>query len=305
MRKELQPGRGLLIPIIVITTLAAAGAARGQAAKPEDAIRATLLEFQKGVEAGDRAVGQALAARGPYQSGFLQLYDSLADVYSRNRMIFPVEIGHVKILEDGRAKVETYINPGRNLFVFTLVREDGRWKFFHMEGIRFPVYEVPRLPASSVYEIPPETVQWMMCERDVAFDNELWSFLKASLGEARARSFFVQRAVGFKTAMDAWLPFLEGAARFAVFYGIIEQNYYGSKYVLIRASVDEAEIRFSPLQSLEVMKIANFTPKMTIDEYQAFYGDIMRERARVCGLDLEVAFAGTDCTLKLKRIKAS
>jgi hypothetical protein len=129
--------------------------------------------------------------------------------------------------------------------------------------------------------------------------------LKASLGEARARSFFVQRAVGFKSAMDAWLRFLEGAARFAVFYGIIEQNYYGSKYVLIRASVDEAEIRFSPLQSLQVMKIANFTPKMTIDEYQALYRDIMKERARVCGLELEVAFAGTDCALRLKRVTAS
>ncbi len=305
MRKKLQPMRGLLILTVIIAALAAAGRSHGQATKPEDAIRATILEFQKGVEAGDKAVGRALAAKGPFQAGFLALYDSLADVYSRNRMAFPVEIGHVKILEDGRAKVETYINPNRDLFVFTLVREDGRWKFGHLEGIRFPVYKAPPLPASSVYEIPPERVKWMMCERDVAFDNELWTFLKSSLGEETARSFFVKRALGFKAALDAWLPFIEGAAQFAVFYGIIEENYYGSKYVLTRASVDEAEIRFSPLQSLEVMKIAYFTPKMTLDEYQTLYRDIMKERGRVCGLDLEVAFAGTDCTLKLKRIKAS
>jgi hypothetical protein len=113
----------------------------------------------------------------------------------------------------------------------------------------------------------------------------------------------VNQAEGFRVAMDAWLPFVEGAAQFALFYGILEENYYGSKCVLASAGLDEAEIRFSPLQELEVMKIAVFWPKMSMDEYQELYQDIMKERARVCGLDLQVSFNGTNCILKLKRKK--
>jgi hypothetical protein len=122
------------------------------------------------------------------------------------------------------------------------------------------------------------------------------------LGPEEARKFFLD-AEGFRVAMNAWLPFLEGAAQFALFYGILEENYYGSKYVITRAADDEAEIRFAPLQELEVMKIAVFFPKMSIEEYRDFYRAVMRERARVCGLDLEVSFDGTNCTLKLSRVK--
>ena len=192
---------------------------------------------------------------------------------------------------------------GRNLFIFTLVKEKGRWKVCHLEGILFPLFDVPTLPATSVLELPPDKVKWMMCERDVAFRMGVFDKLKTSVGPQEARGFFVGQAEGYRAAMDAWLPFIEGAAQFALFYGILEENYYGSKYLITRADIDEAEILFSPLQELEVMKIAVFYPKMSMEEYQGFYKDIMTERARVCGLDLEVSFEGTNCTLNLKRSK--
>lgn len=302
MRKDPRPVIGLLSVFICFATLPALGASLDKGSSAENQARETILKFQRGVEAGDKAVGRELAAA-EAASFFVPFYDLLADLYSRNRMAFPVEIGRIKILKDGRAKVETYLNPGRDLFVFTLTRESGRWKFSHMEGIRFPVYDVPALPASSVYEVPRAKVQWMMCERDVASMTRVLEALKAAIGPERARSFFVNQAAGFRVAMDAWLPFLEGAAQFALFYGILEENYYGSKYLVTKATEDESEIRFAPLQELEVMKIAHFSPKMTMEEYQALYRDIMRERARVCGLDLEVSFSGTDCTLRLRKAR--
>jgi hypothetical protein len=280
------------------------GPAAGRAPSPEDEVRAVFKRFQSGVEAGDKTLGPKLAAQGPFRAGFLQLYDSLAEVYSKNRLAFPVEIGHLKILENGQAKVETYINPGRNIFVFTLVKEGGEWRFFHMEGILFPVFDVPALPASSVYTVPPDRVKWMMCERDVAAENQLYDDLKSSLGQDKARACLTGGGAGFKAAMEAWLPFLEGAAQFALFTGILEENYYGSKYTLTRATNDEAEIRFAPLQRLEVMKIADFWPKLSGPDYEALYRDQTAERARVCGLEIEMTFAGTDCALAIRRAKA-
>jgi len=296
--------RRLIIIVILLALSAQAGVAREetgqQAQRPEDEVRAVLGRFQKGVESGDMALGALLSSKegAPF---FVPFYEMLARVYSQNRLAFPMKIGRVKILRDGRAKAEVRINPNEDLFLFTFVRERGSWKFSHLEGILFPVFDIPAVPASSVLDLPRDRVKWMMCEKDTAFLNEVYFKLKDSLGSAAAHEFLVKRGPGFRVAMDAWLPFIEGAAQFALFYGILEENYYGSKYTILSASEDEAEIRFAPLQELEVMKIAFFTPKLTMNEYQALYRDIMTERARVCGLDLEVAFNGTDCTLKLKK----
>ena len=77
-----------------------------------------------------------------------------------------------------------------------------------------------------------------------------------------------------------------------------------AEYVLAAASEDEAEIRFAPLQELEVMKIAVFYPKLSIEEYHKLYVAIMQDRARACGLSLQASFDGTSCTLRITRIGA-
>jgi len=292
---------GFQISLVVLATSLLGPGLAALAQTQEDEVRQTIVRFQKGVEAGDKALGPLLASK-DFAASFVPFYDSFADLYSRHHMAFPVEIGHVKVLKDGRAKVETLLNPGKNLFVFTLVREEGSWKVAHLEGILFPVFDVPALPASSVLELPLDKVRWMRAEYEMAFNNRVFYRLKEALGEEQARRFF-EDGVGFRAAVDAWLPFLEGAAQFAVFYGILEENYYGSKYVITRATDDEAEIRFAPLQMLEVMRIAVFWPKMSLQDFQALYTAIMKSRASACGLEIQVAFNGTECTLTLKRLK--
>lgn len=296
-------GRIRMIPLLWIAVFICSSGlpAAVQDQAPEDAVRQVLLTFQKGVESGDKVLAKELATEDflPY---FEPFHNSLAEVYHSAKMAFPMAIGHVKILRDGRAKAEAYINPARNLFVFTLRKEGGRWKFCHFEGIRFPIYEVPAVPASSVHQIPPATVKFMMAEKETAFRNLVYFTLRDAMGAEKAEQFLAG-SMGFRVAMDAWLPFVEGAAQFALFYGILEENYYGSKYVLAAASEDEAEITFAPLQELEVMKIAVFHPKLTIEDYQALYVAIMQDRARACGLELQAEFEGTSCTLRIKRIR--
>ncbi len=303
MSQEVKLSAGVWIGFLVLAGLGMPVRAEEQGTKPEDDVRASIIAFQKGVEAGDRSVALDLAAKSPFRSSFLGLFDSLAESYSKLHMPFPVEIGHIMIRSDGRAKAETYLNPGRDLFVFTLVKEGGRWKFYHLEGIRFPIYDVPATPAGSLLALPRDKVKWMICEAETALRNRTYLRLKELGGEKAARDFFLGGG-GFRAAMDAWLPFLEGAAQFAVFYGVLEENYYGSKYTLTKATKDEAEIRFAPLRELEVMKIAYFTPKMSMEEYQKLYADILHARAGVCGLTVEVTFDGTACTLKVRERRA-
>lgn len=266
----------------------------------EAEVQAVLMKFKTGVEAGDSTMAQQLA--GPGNFSFINLYYLLANAYHQAGVAFPMEIGHIKILNDGRAKAETYLNPDKNLFVFTLKNEAGDWKIYHIEGIRFPIYDIPRMPYDQIYELPPDTRTWTIAEIELAFESRVYYQLKNDHGEEFARNFFLD-GPGFKISMDAWLPFIEGAAQFAIYYAILEANYYGSKCLVINASYDEAQVRFTPMTRFEVLKRAYFYPKFSWDEYQQLYRCIMEHRANACGLAIEMAVDETNCTIKLTRSK--
>ena len=265
---------------------------------PEAEVREALTKFKKGIDDGDATIGQQLAAKG--YSSFIDLYNLLVNGYRQAGIAFPMEIGHIKILADGRAKAETYLNPDKNLFVFTLKKEDGNWKFCHSECIRFPIYEIPNLPYEQIYQLPAEARNWTIAEIEIAFESRVFYQLKQDHGEEFAQNFFLD-GPGFRVGMDAWLPFIEGAAQFAIYYAILETNHYGSKTVITKAGYDEAEIHCAPLTKLEVLKRAYFYPKFTFEEYQKLYGLIMESRARACGLDIEIVVDETNCIIKLKR----
>ncbi len=274
--------------------------AAGQTQSPEDEVRGVLKRFRDGINRGDKSLGAQLAASGPYAQGFVGFYEGMAESFGLAGQILPMEVGHIKILKTGQAKAETYLTWGRNLFVFTLTKEDGSWKFYHLEGIRFPVYEIPALPYDRIYQIPESQRGFMMAEQDLSFSHRVYEQLKKDHGEEFAVQF-LSNGPGFKVAMDAWLPFLEDAAQFAFFLAILESNYYGSQAVVTKATEDEAEVRFTPLRDLEVFKIAVFSPKLSWDEYQKLYTRIVKDRAASCGMEIDVVIDGTNCFLKIRK----
>ncbi len=101
--------------------------------------------------------------------------------------------------------------------------------------------------------------------------------------------------------MDAWLPFIEGAAQFALFFVILEKNYYGAHYRVVQANADSAEIHCQPLIELEVLQIAHFNPKLSREEFIALFQAIMAQRAEFCGLRANISFANQDCVIKLNK----
>ncbi len=265
----------------------------------EQAVRAALARFKQGIDSGDKALGPQLTT-GPYGPQFVNLYEGLAETYQKYQQPMPMEIGHIKILKDGRAKVETYLNPGRDLIVFTLTRQDGTWKFSHQEGTLFPIFDLPALPYSQILQLPRSKVGFMMAERDLAFKAQVYRMIEKEHGAAAARDFLLD-GPGFKVAMDAWLPFLEGAGQFAIFLAVLESNYYGSSCTVTKATEQEAEIQFKPLRDLEAQKIAVFDPKLSPEEFRALTIAIMKDRAGACGLDVDVSIQDADCVMRVRK----
>ena len=139
-----------------------------------------------------------------------------------------------------------------------------------------------------------------MAERDMNFRSRVFREIERDRGVKAAQDFFLD-GPGFKVAMDAWLPFLEGAGQFAIFLAVLESNYYGSTPVVTRADAAQAEVRFAPLRDLEVLEIGVFSPKLSPEEFRTLYTRIMEDRARACGLALEISFADTSCTVKIRK----
>lgn len=271
----------------------------------EQKILDTLNRFKKGVEKGDLEVGRKIATSEHYPI-FKNLYNPLADIYSRLESSFPMEVGHQKILKNGLAKVEVYLNPGKNFFVFTFKKDDGIWKICHHETIRFPLYSIPDLPYKDIYEIPEKTRKWMNAEIDLNFKTWTYFYLKKFLGKEKALSFFQERdGPGYKVAMDAWLPFLEGAAQFAFYFAIMDSNFHGSQCEIVHADYNKAEVFCPQLAALEVLKRGHAVPKFSYDEYTKLFTAIMKNRAENCGLDLEITFSESSCSIKIKRKQSS
>jgi hypothetical protein len=267
----------------------------------EDEVRAVIAKFRKGVEQGDIDLGPQLTTK-PFSSSFIPFYNMLAKLYSEAGIPFPVEINYLKILRDGMAKVETRINPGKDLFVFTLKKEGGIWKFCHYENILFPVHSIPDLPYKNAYKIPERQRGFMMAESEMARKSYTYETIKKLADEQTAMNFFLD-GLGYRAAMDAWLPFIEGAAQFALFFTITENNYYGTNYMVTQADFDYAEVVCEPLIELDVLEKSYHHPKFSAEQYKEIFEAVMRQRAEVCGLDIEILYEGINCTIKLHRIK--
>ena len=137
-------------------------------------------------------------------------------------------------------------------------------------------------------------------EMDLNFKTRVYFCLEEQQGKEKASRFFLD-GPGYKVAMDAWLPFLEGAAQFAFYFVIMESNFYGSECEVIQADFDEAEVFCSQLAALEVLKRGHAVPKFSYRDYTQLLTNIMEHRARHCGLDLEMSFEDTSCRIKIKR----
>jgi hypothetical protein len=265
----------------------------------EQMVKETLRQFKEGIEKGDLGLASRITTEEFYPF-FKRFYESLAEVYSLYKAPFPMEIGHLKFLKTGKAKVELYINPARNLFVFTLNKENGLWKISHIEGIRFPLYSVPELPYMDIYEIPDEKRRFMTAEIELNFMTRVYFYLKENFGQEKAAHFFFD-GPGYKVAMDACLPFLEGAAQFAFYFVIMESNLYGSECEVRRADYDEAEVFCPILAALEVLKRGSAVPKFSYEEYTRLFSAIIEHRAQHCGLGLKLSFSDTSCRIIIKR----
>jgi len=257
-------------------------------------IASVLEKFKLGIETGDQNAANELISKGPFSSVILAFYQVLQKAYSGRS--FPMEVHRIKVLKDGRAKAVTYLTEDRERFIFTLVRSKGQWRISHLETIFIPLHSVPSMPYGQILKLDEGQRCWICSELEVRMISKIYKELKRIGGKEYAQRFFLDGAA-FKVAMDAWMPLIEGPPQFALYTAVMEANLRGSKCTVLQADDRRAELVMHPLAHLDVIHKAIFRDKIDPEEYKELYSLVMRDRAKHCGLDINITFQDINCTI--------
>ncbi len=257
-------------------------------------IQHLLGRFKGAIEAGSGDMATEFVAEGPFSAVVAGLCQMLQKACAGRTL--PMEVGTIKILSDGRAKAVTYITEGRNRFVFTFVQENGNWRISQIENILLPLYSIPETPCEEILRIDDDQRAWISSEMEVVQISRIYDELKKGMGKEYAQHFF-RDCPGYKVAVDAWLPFIEGAAQFILYTAVLETNLRGSRCIVTEADEKKATLVMRPMAHLEVLRRASFIPKIPEDEYRELFISIMEDRAKHCNLSLEIDFKETECSI--------
>lgn len=257
-------------------------------------VSAFLNRLKLAVETSEEDIVQEFVSDGPFSTMIAELCRMMQEACLGNT--FPLEIGRVRTLSDGRVKVVVYISEARNRFVFTLEPSNNSWKISHIEGVLIPLFEVPYTPYYDILRLEEEQRAWISAETEVSFMSRVYAELKEKGGKEYAQRFFWDGG-GYRIAMDAWLPFIEGPAQFVTFTAIMEANLRGSKCTINETNDGKWVLEMRPMAHLEVLKRAILHPRFSYDEYKDLYTSVIKDRAKHCNITIEIEFNDTNCTL--------
>ena len=263
-----------------------------------------LMIFKKGIESGDESIREGLIAKnvGPLSKAvslmFPQLCQMLQTQYQGKE--FPMKVEKIKIRQNGKAKAATLVTEEEERIVFTFIQENGKWRISHFEGILFPLFDLPDTPYHDVLKLEDRIRGWVSAENELAFMSKVYKELENQSNRENAVKFFLDGA-GYKIAMDAWLPFIEGPAQYILYTAVIETNLRGSMCTVTEISEDHAKLEMRPMAHLEVLKRAVFNPKLSYSEFEDLYSVVTQDRARHSNLDISLEFDDTNCTIIAKR----
>jgi hypothetical protein len=163
----------------------------------------------------------------------------------------------------------------------------------------FPLFDVPDTPYRDILKLDEDVEKWISTENELSFISKVYRELEKEHGKEHAQLFFLD-GPGYKIAMEAWLPFIEGPAQFALYTAIMESNLRGSKCTVTDVTEDKATLVMGPMAHLEVLKRATFDPKLSYDEYRELYTSMLRDRAQHCSLAVAIDFRDTTCIFTVK-----
>jgi len=196
--------------------------------------------------------------------------------------------------------VSLTIDRRKDTYCFTLLIEEGKWSFQHVESIVIRLDNVSSLPTSTFPDIPEEQKAWILEEYRVSEQVRLFNFLSQDRGRDFAFNWFRDGA-GYFLAARAWVPFVPASRAFILFLCWEQANLRGNSVTLEKLDDEEAILRMESNYFKLYAQAMHLKQQISSEDYRQIFETVWHDRASNAGWDLGITFELQECLFHFKK----
>jgi len=174
-------------------------------------------------------------------------------------------------------------------YCFSLVLEEGRWYYQHLEAIFIRLDKISSLPASTFPDVPEETKAWMRQEIFWSKQVRLFNLLAEEKGKEFAFDWF-KDGNGYFLGAKTWVPFVPASKAFILYLCWMEANLYGNSVTLEKLDNSEAVVKMTSQYLLLYVHTGHLRTQISSEDYRKIFESIWNDRAEKAGWILSITY---------------
>ena len=193
----------------------------------------------------------------------------------------------------------------KNTYCFTVLSEDDKWYFQHLEAITIRLDKLGPLPISTFPDVSEETKAHMREEIRWSREIRIFDLLAKEKDRGFALDFF-KDGNGFFLAARAWVPFVEPRQAFILYLCWKEANLRGNEVTLEKLTDEDALARMRTFYFRLYEEAAHYRQQISFEDYRQIFETIWQDRARAAGWNLGIeyinsGYRGSECLLHFQK----
>ncbi len=287
------PGRA--VPVIVLTVLLIP-LLPTDAQQPED--RQIWREFTAWLQAGEIGPERIRPLNDAWMETFMGHLRNIAAHVDWNEMEAASEF--FRVGEKLHVLVELSYEGAPVTYCFSFLITEQGWFYHHLEAIQIRLDRTGEPPVSDFPDVPEQTKNWMRNERFVS--NQIWLYNQISREKGREQAlWWFLDGPGYAVNAQTWVPFVEPARAFILFFCWDQAKLWGDAVVLEKLADDEAVVRIHSHVLEMYERTAHLKTWLPEEEYRGFWEAIWRNRAEASGWGVEITYEDTVAVFRFTR----
>ena len=185
-------------------------------------------------------------------------------------------------------------------YCFTLLVQNSRWYFQHVESVFIRLDRLGTLPASQFPDVPEAQKAWMRDEWRVTEQIKVYNLLVSEKGRDVALQLFRDGA-GYALQARTWVPFLAPSRAFILFLCWEQANLLSSPVTLESLDDTSAVVRLQPRWFRLYRQTAHLRQLINEAAYRELFEVNWQDRARAAGWKLRIEYDGDKSILHFSR----
>jgi len=187
-------------------------------------------------------------------------------------------------------------------FCFTLLVENSRWYFQHVESIFIRLDQTGPLPTSRFPDVTEAQKAWIRDERQVTEEIRVFNLLTKEKGREFALHFLAEgEGEGYALEARTWVPFVSPSKAFVLFLCWEQANLFANPVTLQSLNDNSAVIHLQPRWFKLYRQTSQLQQMISESEFHNLFEMTWQDRARAAGWNLQAEYDQDGVVFRLKR----